>query len=63
MQTWSSREFNRHTSRAMREAEHAPLLITKRGKPAWVLLSYDDYQRLAGTPERAEAAKGGHQAD
>lgn len=46
--TLSSREFNQDTSGAKRAAEHGPVVITDRGKPAHVLLSIEDYQRLVG---------------
>lgn len=44
--TFSSREFNQGTSEAKRAAIDGPVFITDRGKPAHVLLSFDDYQRL-----------------
>ena len=44
--TLSSREFNQGTSEAKRAANKGPVFITDRGKPAHVLLSFDDYQRL-----------------
>ncbi len=47
--TLSSREFNQHASHAKRMAEHGPVFITDRGRPAHVLLSIADYQQLAGT--------------
>jgi prevent-host-death family protein len=43
----TSREFARHTYRAQQEAEKSPVVITNRGRPAHVLLSYADYQKLA----------------
>jgi prevent-host-death family protein len=46
--TLSSREFNQDTSRAKKAAAQGPVFITDRGKPAHVLLSIDDYRRLAG---------------
>ena len=46
--TLSSREFNQDTSRAKRAARKGPVFITDRGKPAHVLLSIDEYRRLAG---------------
>lgn len=46
--TLSSREFNQGTSEAKRAANNGPVFITDRGKPAHVLLSFEDYQRLAG---------------
>lgn len=46
--TLSSREFNQDTGRAKKAAAKGPVIITDRGKPAHVLLSIEDYQRLAG---------------
>jgi prevent-host-death family protein len=44
----SSREFNQDTSRAKRAARGGPVIITERGRPAHVLLTFAAYQRLAG---------------
>ena len=46
--TLSSREFNQDTSRAKKAAKEGPVFITDRGKPAHVLLSIAEYQRLTG---------------
>jgi prevent-host-death family protein len=46
--TVSSREFNQDVTRAKRAAEHGPVFITDRGKPAHVLLSIGEYRRLTG---------------
>ena len=46
--TLSSREFNQDTSRAKKAAQDGPVFITDRGRPAHVLLSIEDYQRLTG---------------
>lgn len=46
--TISSREFNHDTSGAKKAALSGPVFITDRGRPAHVLLSIEDYQRLAG---------------
>lgn len=43
----SSREFNQDTGRAKRAAERGPVFITDRGRPAHVLLTIEDYQKLA----------------
>ncbi|MFC0388197.1 type II toxin-antitoxin system Phd/YefM family antitoxin [Muricoccus vinaceus] len=48
--TLTSREFNQDTGRAKKAAGHGPVVITDRGRPAHVLLSFEDYQRLRGTP-------------
>ena len=44
--TLSSREFNQDTSRAKKAASEGPVFITDRGKPAHVLLSIEEYQRI-----------------
>ena len=46
--TLSSREFNQDTSRAKKAAKNGPVFITDRGRPAHVLLSIEEYQRLGG---------------
>ncbi len=46
--TLTSREFNQDTGRAKKAAADGPVFITDRGKPAHVLLSMKDYQRLTG---------------
>ena len=51
MTTLSGREFKRDIGWAKREAERAPVIITDRGKPSYVLLSIEHYRRLAETGE------------
>jgi prevent-host-death family protein len=46
--TLSSREFNQDTSRAKQASRKGPVYITDRGRPAHVLLTIEDYQRLTG---------------
>lgn len=46
--TFSSRELNQDLGRAKKAALDGPVVITDRGKPAHVLLSYADYLRLSG---------------
>ena len=46
--TLSSRELNQDIGRAKKAAKSGPVFITDRGKPAHVLLSIQDYRRLAG---------------
>ncbi|MHC8291655.1 type II toxin-antitoxin system Phd/YefM family antitoxin [Pseudomonas sp. XS1P51] len=46
--TISSREFNQDTSSAKKATRQGPVIITDRGKPAHVLLSIEDYQKLTG---------------
>lgn len=45
--TLSSREFNQDTSRAKRAARKGPVFITDRGRPAHVLLSIEEYRKIA----------------
>lgn len=44
--TLTSREFNQDTGRAKTAAGSGPVIITDRGRPAHVLLTFDDYRRL-----------------
>ena len=46
--TLSSREFNQDASRAKRAAKAGPVIITERGRPAHVLMTIEDYQKLTG---------------
>lgn len=65
MTVMTSREFNQKTSLAQKHAQTAPVIITNRGKPMFVLMKYDDYQQskpfrsaleaLTPPPEIAEA--------
>ena len=46
MTTISAREFNHDVSAAKRAADNGPVVITDRGDPAYVLLSFAEYSRL-----------------
>ena len=46
--TVTSRELNQDIGRAKRAAKSGPVFITDRGRPAHVLLSIEEYQKLAG---------------
>jgi len=46
--TLSSREFNQDTGRAKKAARNGPVVITDRGRPSHVLMTFGDYQKLAG---------------
>jgi len=46
--TMSSRAFNQDVGKAKRAADQGPVTITDRGRPAFVLMKYDDYQRMSG---------------
>jgi prevent-host-death family protein len=48
MKTMTGREANQDFSRAKREAKSGPVIITERGRPANVLMTYDEYRRLVG---------------
>lgn len=51
VRTVTAREFNRDVSAAKRAAAGGPVVVTDRGEPAFVLLTFDDYQRMAGGSE------------
>jgi prevent-host-death family protein len=44
--TLSSRELNQDVTGAKKATNKGPVIITDRGKPAHVLLRFEDYQRL-----------------
>ncbi len=46
--TITSRDFNQAVSQAKRAAQSGPVVITDRGKPAYVLLRHEAYRRLLG---------------
>lgn len=50
--TLSSREFNQAAGDAKRAASNGPVFITDRGRPAHVLMTYELYQRLTGSPQK-----------
>ena len=51
----TSRAFNQDTSRAKKAAEKGPVFITDRGRPAHVLMTIEDYRRLADRQSIADA--------
>lgn len=54
--TVTSRHFNQDTSRAKKAAKDGPVFITDRGRPAHVLLTIEDYERLSkSSPSLAQA--------
>jgi prevent-host-death family protein len=64
--TVSSREFNQDTSGAKKAAAKGPVFITDRGRPAHVLLTIKEYERMKGRqPTLAEllAMPGGEDID
>jgi len=48
MPTMTSREFNQDVARAKRAAKEGPVVITDRGRPAYVLMRHETYRRLSG---------------
>lgn len=44
----TARELNQDLAAAKRAAAVAPVIVTDRGTPAYVLMSIDDYRRLVG---------------
>jgi prevent-host-death family protein len=46
--TLSSREFNQDASKAKRAAKSGPVFITDRGRPALVLLTFEEYKKITG---------------
>jgi len=47
--TLSSRQFNQDASKAKKAALAGPVFITDRGRPAHVLLSFEEYKKLTGS--------------
>lgn len=54
MITMTSREFNQNAGWAKQAALNGPVFITVRGEPAHVLLTIEEYRKLAG-PRRTLA--------
>ena len=46
--TLSSREFNQDAGGAKKAAKKGPVFITVRGRPAHVLLTIEEYQKMTG---------------
>lgn len=46
MPIMTSREFNQRSSQAQKYALEEPVIITKRGTPAFVLMSYTEYEKV-----------------
>lgn len=45
MAVMTSREFNQNLAKAQKQAQQSPVIITKRGEPTYVLMTYDEYSR------------------
>jgi PHD/YefM family antitoxin component YafN of YafNO toxin-antitoxin module len=48
--TLTSRQLNQDVGRAKKAAEDGPVVITDRGRPAHVLMTYATYRRLTTPP-------------
>lgn len=48
MSVVSARTFNQSPSKVKAMATQGPVFVTDRGKPSFVLLTMDDYERIAG---------------
>ena len=46
--TLSSRQFNQDASNAKKAAKAGPVIITDRGRPAHVLLTFEAYRKITG---------------
>lgn len=46
--TLSSRQFNQDAGKAKKATAEGPVIITDRGRPAHVLMSFDDYKKIVG---------------
>lgn len=46
MQRFSARELNQDVGKVKRAAAVAPVSITDRGKPAFVMMTQEEYERL-----------------
>jgi prevent-host-death family protein len=55
--TMTSRQFNQQTSRAKQAADHGPVVVTDRGEPAYVLMSYGEYSKLDKPTANRNAAE------
>jgi prevent-host-death family protein len=44
----SSQELRRSFAKAKRAAKDGPVFITERGRPAYVLLTVDEYRKISG---------------
>ena len=40
-------EFKQHADQARKAADNGPVFIIEQGGPAYVLLNFDDYRRIA----------------
>ncbi len=57
--TMTSREFNQDTARAKRAAKKGPVRITERGRPAYVLLTQEEYEALTAGRDSGASGEAG----
>jgi prevent-host-death family protein len=57
IKTISAREFNQDTAAAKRAARQGPVVVTDRGRPTHVLLTFEEYNSLAPGAPRKKGAK------
>jgi prevent-host-death family protein len=50
--TFTSRQYNQDASAVKRAAKDGPVIITERGRPAHVLMTYEAYERLKGAKRK-----------
>jgi hypothetical protein len=55
---FTARRFNQDTAAAKRAAEDGPVYVTDRGRPSHVLMSFEEYTRLAASGAGAGAGAG-----
>jgi prevent-host-death family protein len=48
MNILTSRQFNQDSSAAKKQSADGPVIITDRGTPAHVLMTYEHFQKLSG---------------
>jgi hypothetical protein len=46
--TFTSRQFGHDAGKARNAAKSGPVFLTDRGRPALVLLTFEDYRKLTG---------------
>ena len=63
MQTISSREFNQNVAKAKNMSDTAPVCITDRGEPAYVLMNYAAFRALEKHPKNNADRLGMSQED
>jgi prevent-host-death family protein len=55
--TFSSRDFTRDVSAAKRAAVTGPVIITDRGRPAFTLLTFEDYKKITNKSKTKKSVR------